>query len=113
MLYPLNALIEDQLSRVRRACDNGRARQWFTGPIKGNHFWFGRYNAVAPVSGMEESPSKRAELKKRLLEMDRDWGRALASAAVRGSDDILHYFRTQMDPRCGRAGTCRATHPTS
>ena len=93
MLYPLNALIEDQLSRVRRACDNGRARQWFTGPFEGNHLWFGRYNAVAPVSGTEESPNKRAELRKRLLEMDRDWGRARVSATARGSDDILHYFQ--------------------
>ena len=93
MLYPLNALIEDQLSRVRRACDNARARQWFTGPFAGNHIWFGRYNAVAPVSGTEQSPNKRAELKSRLLEMDRNWGRALASAAARGSDDILHYFQ--------------------
>jgi ATP-dependent helicase YprA (DUF1998 family) len=93
MLYPLNALIEDQLSRVRRACDNARARQWFTGPFSENHFWFGRYNAVAPVSGIEASPNKRADLKKRLLEMDRNWGRARASAAASGSEDILHYFQ--------------------
>ncbi len=93
MLYPLNALIEDQLSRVRRACDNARARQWFTGPFAGNHFWFGRYNAVAPVSGIEASSNKRAELKTRLLEMDRNWGRARASAAASGLDDILHYFQ--------------------
>lgn len=93
MLYPLNALIEDQLSRIRRACDNDRARQWFTGPIEGNHLWFGRYNAVAPVSGTEESSSKRVELRRRLQIMDRDWGRARASAFNRGSDDILNYFQ--------------------
>lgn len=93
MLYPLNALIEDQLGRIRRACDNERARQWFTRPFSGHRFWFGRYNAVAPVSGTEESSTKRSELKNRLLEMDRNWGRALASAAARGSDDILHYFQ--------------------
>lgn len=93
LLYPLNALIEDQLSRIRRACDNEQAQQWFTGPFAGHHFWFGRYNAVAPVSGPEESSSKRSELKRRLLEMDRNWGRALASAATRGTDDILNYFQ--------------------
>lgn len=93
MLYPLNALIEDQLSRVRRACDNADARQWFAGPFAGHHFWFGRYNAVAPVSGTEQSSNKRAELKNRLLKMDRDWGRALASADAEGSDAILHYFQ--------------------
>lgn len=93
MLYPLNALIEDQLSRIRRACDNERAREWFAGPFAGHHFWFGRYNAVAPVSGPEESSSKRSELKRRLLEMDRNWGRALVSATAQGTDDILHYFQ--------------------
>ena len=93
MLYPLNALIEDQLGRIRQACDNEEARQWFSGPFAKHHFWFGRYNAVAPVSGTEESPPKRAELKRRLLEMDCNWGRAQASAATRGSDDILHYFQ--------------------
>ena len=93
MLYPLNALIEDQLSRIRRACDNEQARQWFSGPFAEHHFWFGRYNVVAPVSGTKESSNKRSELKKRLLEMDRNWARALASAAARGSDDILHYFQ--------------------
>lgn len=87
MLYPLNALIEDQLSRIRRACDNERVRQWFTGPFAGHHFWFGRYNAVAPVSGPEESSNKRSELKRRLLEMDHNW------AAAQETDDILHYFQ--------------------
>ena len=93
MLYPLNALIEDQLSRIRRACDNEQARQWFSGPFAGHHFWFGRYNVVAPVSGTEKSPNKRSDLRKRLREMDLNWGRALKSAAARGSDDILHYFQ--------------------
>ena len=93
MLYPLNALIEDQLSRIRQACDNEKARQWFSGPFSKHHLWFGRYNAVTPVTGTAESSSRRSELKKRLLEMDRNWGRARASAAARGSDEILHYFQ--------------------
>ena len=89
MLYPLNALIEDQLSRIRRACDNEQARQWFSGPCDEHHFWFGRYNAVAPVSGTEKSFHKRSELKRRLHEMDRNWGRAIAGR----SDSILQYFQ--------------------
>ena len=93
MLYPLNALIEDQLSRIRRACDNEQARQWFSGPFARHRFWFGRYNVVAPVSGTEKSPNKRSILKRRLFEMDRNWGRARTSAAARGSNDILPYFQ--------------------
>ena len=93
MLYPLNALIEDQLSRIRRACDNEQARRWFAGPFSGHHFWFGRYNVVAPVSGTEDSVRKRTILRNRLNEMDRNWDRARTSAAALGSSDILHYFQ--------------------
>ncbi len=91
MLYPLNALIEDQLSRIRRACDNEQARRWFTGPFADHHFWFGRYNAVSPISGIEESQSRRDELRRRLREMDRNWGRACASATAHGT--VLYYFQ--------------------
>ena len=93
MLYPLNALIEDQLSRIRWACDNEQATQWFSGPFAEHHFWFGRYNSVTPVSGAKESPRKKSELRNRLLEMDRNWAHAQASAIARKSDDILHYFQ--------------------
>lgn len=104
MLYPLNALIEDQLSRIRKACDNNEARSWFSGPFAGHRFWFGRYNIVAPVSGPEDNQNKRSELRSRIQRMDRDWGRAQASAAarrvrastseeVRRADDILNYFQ--------------------
>ncbi len=93
MLYPYNALIEDQLSRIRRACDNEQARQWFTGPFAGHHFWFGRYNAVAPVSGSEDSSNRRSALRRQLFAMDRNWGRACASATAQGTDDILYYFQ--------------------
>jgi DEAD/DEAH box helicase domain-containing protein len=104
MLYPLNALIEDQLSRIRKACDNDVARRWFVGPFEGQRFWFGRYNSVAPVSGLEQSAHKRSELKRRLLEMDRNWGRAQASASARRAraaspeearraEEILDYFQ--------------------
>ncbi|NLX97564.1 MAG: DEAD/DEAH box helicase [Rhodopirellula sp.] len=104
MLYPLNALIEDQLSRIRKACDNEEARRWFIGAFADHRFWYGRYNSVAPVSGIEESPHKRSELKGRLQEMDLNWGRATVSAGARRAqaasaeearraDDILNYFQ--------------------
>lgn len=92
LLYPLNALIEDQLSRIRRACDNEQARQWFTGPYAGHHFWFGRYNAVAPVPG-PEIVRNRTLLRKQLHEMDNNWGHAIKSANTKGNDEILQYFQ--------------------
>src|SRR5262249_6617420 len=41
-LYPLNALIEDQVGRIRRACDSPNGRGWLSTNRNGNCFWFGR-----------------------------------------------------------------------
>ena len=55
ILYPLNALVEDQLMRLRRACDSPKARQWLTDNRGDNRFYFGRYTGLTPVSGQEKS----------------------------------------------------------
>ncbi len=93
LLYPLNALIEDQLGRIREACDGQPARGWLDQNRSGHRFWFGRYTGITPVSGPATSNTKRNELKKRLREMDLEWSRALASAAARSDPRILYYFQ--------------------
>ena len=55
ILYPLNALVEDQLMRLRRACDSPDARQWLTDNRGDNRFYFGRYTSLTPVPGQEKS----------------------------------------------------------
>lgn len=92
-LYPLNALIEDQLGRIRRACDSPGGRSWLVDKRKGNRFWFGRYTSATPVPGLRTKASKRQELKRRLKEMESDWGRAQLSAVRSGDDEILSYFQ--------------------
>lgn len=92
-LYPLNALIEDQLGRIRDAFDGQAARQWMTQHRPGQHFWFGRYTGATPVSGLPSNDSKRSELRRRLRLMQREWTRAVASAAAKGDDRILNYFQ--------------------
>ena len=94
-LYPLNALIEDQLARIRRACDSEHARRWLDAQRGGNRLWFGRYTGMTPVSG-RPTGSKRTELRRRLREMQDEWHQAQRSAATSGSDDILAYFQ---DPK--------------
>ena len=59
IMYPLNALVEDQLMRLRRACDSPKARQWLNDKRGNNRFYFGRYNSLTPVSGAENSNSLR------------------------------------------------------
>ena len=55
ILYPLNALVEDQLMRLRRACDSPEARQWLFDNRGDNRFYFGRYTGLTPVPGEEKS----------------------------------------------------------
>src|SRR5262249_54664241 len=42
VLYPLNALAEDQIARLRTALDGDDARNWLCAKRPGNRFWFGR-----------------------------------------------------------------------
>ena len=51
ILYPMNALVEDQLQRLRRALDGPQARQWLDTNRNGNRFYFGRYTGRTPVPG--------------------------------------------------------------
>ena len=51
ILYPMNALVEDQMSRLRRALDSDDTRRWLTSNANGNSIYFGRYNGSSPVAG--------------------------------------------------------------
>ncbi|HOI17810.1 MAG TPA: DEAD/DEAH box helicase, partial [Geobacteraceae bacterium] len=55
ILYPMNALVEDQLSRLRRALDSQQARQWCDSHMNGNRIYFGRYTGNTPVPGHEQN----------------------------------------------------------
>lgn len=51
VLYPMNALVEDQLVRLRRALDSPQARAWLDENRHGHRFYFGRYTGATPVAG--------------------------------------------------------------
>ena len=53
ILYPMNALVEDQLTRLRRALNSEQARAWFREQSPGNSIYLGRYNSSTPVPGHE------------------------------------------------------------
>ena len=59
ILYPLNALVEDQLMRLRRACDSPETRQWLADNRGDNRFYFGRYTGLTPVPGQEKSEKNK------------------------------------------------------
>ncbi|MFJ3715158.1 DEAD/DEAH box helicase [Streptomyces sp. NPDC090057] len=70
ILYPTNALADDQLVRLRRALDSEGARSWLDQHRQGHRFYFGRYTGATPVSGRPESTPALARLREYMQELD-------------------------------------------
>lgn len=66
VLYPLNALAEDQMSRLRLALDGDTVRGWLSTNRPGNRFWFGRYTGWTPISGRPDRDGAEKELRDEL-----------------------------------------------
>ena len=79
ILYPLNALVEDQLSRLREGLDSEAARQWLGNRRSGNLIYFGRYTGRTPISG-GRSAENTARLRAELQSMEAD------ASAVHGTE---------------------------
>ena len=65
VLYPMNALVEDQLVRLRRALDSDTARDTLNRHFQGNRLFFGRYTSATPVTGFLKHPRPQDEKKER------------------------------------------------
>ncbi|MEO8381596.1 MAG: DEAD/DEAH box helicase [Acidobacteriota bacterium] len=98
ILYPMNALVEDQLTRLRRALDSPSARSFYRDRRGGNRIYFGRYNGETPVPGHEftqaGSPNRPRidDLRKALDRMERASRAASAHAAGGGDADAVYFF---------------------
>jgi DEAD/DEAH box helicase domain-containing protein len=71
ILYPLNALVEDQLGRMRTVLDSDLARGWLQTRRPGNRFYFGRYTGRTPVAGARSS-TKEGKLRAELQLMEQE-----------------------------------------
>lgn len=58
VLYPLNALVEDQMVRLRKALDSDDAQDVMARHFNGNRIFFGRYTGKSPVTGFLQHPRK-------------------------------------------------------
>lgn len=96
IIYPMNALVDDQMVRLRRTLDSDEARAVMDKRFAGNRIFFGQYTSSTPVTGYEVHPrrskdkgekSRRArrgtELREemRRFESDQDAARQHDSAA--------------------------------
>ncbi len=85
LLYPLNALVEDQLIRLREALDSPSARAWLDTHRRGNRFYFGRYTGRTPVPG-DRSMGNTARLRSDLRETEQD------ARLVANNSDARRFF---------------------
>ena len=79
VLYPMNALVEDQIQRLRLALDSESSAAWLDEHRGGNRFYFGRYTSRTPVSGsrMEPTEAKKREMRTYMQEMAAAYGSAM------------------------------------
>ena len=87
VMYPLNALAEDQLARLRDGFDSRSARQWLDAHRGGHRFFFGRYTGRTPVAG-DRTPAKASELRRELQSIERDAQAVAATPAARQFQDL-------------------------
>lgn len=69
ILYPLNALVEDQIRRLRNTLDSDNTHRWLDTHRGGNRVLFGRYTGETPVSGDRVNPNAMNRLRLRLREI--------------------------------------------
>lgn len=93
VLYPMNALVEDQMTRLRRALDSEAARETMDLRLRGNRIFFARYTGATPVPGFETHPrladdenwQRRQERRRSQMRAEMRW-MAETQAAVRADD---------------------------
>lgn len=103
ILYPMNALVEDQLVRLRKALDSDEAHRVLDEEAGGNRLFFGRYTSATPVTGWLQHPrlssdrGERKRLQRRMTDL-RHWlvaaeetQREAILQAERDSDPDLPY----------------------
>lgn len=61
ILYPMNALVNDQLKRLRRILGKDQALEWQRKNLNGNLIYFGRYTGQTAVPGNYRVQRKRQE----------------------------------------------------
>ncbi|MER6325276.1 DEAD/DEAH box helicase [Streptomyces coelicoflavus] len=76
ILYPTNALADDQLVRLRKSLDSRDAHAWLDRKRNGHRFYFGRYTGATPVSGSRTSEPANFRLRQYLREVQERQGKA-------------------------------------
>ncbi|MFJ8210661.1 DEAD/DEAH box helicase [Streptomyces sp. NPDC096033] len=96
ILYPMNALVDDQLVRLRRALDSDRVREWLEKHREGHRFYFGRFTGSTSVTGRPDQGFAVDELRTYLKATAARGERARETAEESGKEEI-RYFAPRLD----------------
>ncbi|KQS76378.1 hypothetical protein ASG58_11145 [Rhizobium sp. Leaf383] len=110
VLYPMNALVEDQLSRLRRTLTSPEAAAVMDERFAGNRIFFGRYTGASPVAGHLVHPRRPHDRKEQdaaarrvarvaaaMSAYDRDQELARAHDRNHSEDDPTRYLFPSVD----------------
>lgn len=98
ILYPLNALVEDQLRRLRIALDDKEVHSWLDNYHGGNRITFGRYTGLTPVSGKPDKPQNVDRLCTALSELEQQYQQVLDTLQADPSmDKDVRFHFPRMD----------------
>jgi DEAD/DEAH box helicase domain-containing protein len=86
ILYPLNALAEDQMRRLRRSLSSDNAISWLSQNAHNQRITFGRYTGTTPFSGTKNTTNFNKEKDS----LKRDWNSALHQAEQTKNADYLY-----------------------
>ncbi|MER6591041.1 DEAD/DEAH box helicase [Micromonospora purpureochromogenes] len=99
LLYPMNALVEDQMVRLRVALDSPAARGWFDAYRPGHRFYFGRYTGRTPLPGTVQTakPEKVDRLRQLTRAAERRHQRLLQRIAGGEVEESSRFFLPALD----------------
>lgn len=75
ILYPMNALVDDQMTRLRKALDSEKAESFYKDFCENHRIYFGQYNGATPISSEIENQEKHNELREKINELQLYWNK--------------------------------------
>lgn len=73
VLYPMNALVNDQLQRLRRILSRGTSPEWQRAHFNNNLIHFGMYTGLSKPAGSPKDSWRRDRVRAYLDDIRRDW----------------------------------------
>ena len=73
ILYPMNALVNDQLRRLRKGLASDKALDWQSTHLRGNRIYFGRYTSQTQLAGNPGAVKRRRRWKDYKSTVENQW----------------------------------------